>query len=274
MRKSFITLAGASALMLGSAQAAVIFEAADGNVSLWNNNTAITGASSAVSGNTATGDMDLTVTGGNFSYAGFASNDDVNTLLGRPLADTDTVVLTVTTGILSQNGDGGELRSQGFRIGFSASTATNGGATSGTSTDQLIIAVGGGGNSGNVGLQTSDNAGPASGGGFQIQRPSANDGLTITITANSAGWTASFIDVLSSNTNPVADLTGSFAPGEFTSFIGGGHLYAGFQQRFGGASGVTVPMEVASLDVTSVPEPSSFALLALSSLGLFRRRRA
>lgn len=233
-------------------RAEVIFEAADSNVSLWNNSAAIADSSGSVSGDTGDGAMSLTVTGGNFSYAGFASTQNINTALGRSLTDSDTVVITLTTGILSDNGDGGELRSQGFRIGLSASTAMNGGALSDTDTDQLIIAVGGGGNSGNVRLLNSENAGPASGGGFQIARPSANDGLTVTLTADSFGWTASFADVSSTNVSlPVADLTGSFSPGQFTSFFGEGHLYAGFQQRFGEANGVTVPIEVASIEVVT-----------------------
>ncbi|MBK1830204.1 PEP-CTERM sorting domain-containing protein [Verrucomicrobiaceae bacterium R5-34] len=263
-----ILTAMASIGMIGSSGAAVIYEANDSNVSLWNNSAAISGSSSSVSGDSASGDMALTVTGNSFSYAGFASTQSINTLLGRSLLDSETVTLTFTTGVLSQNGDGGELRSQGFQMGLSASTAVDGGA----SEDQLIISLGGGGNSSDVGLKASANAGPASGGGFEISKTSANDGLTITIVADSSGWTASFSDVSAeAAADSVADLTGSFDPGEFTSFFGNGYLYAGFQQRNGGVNGVTVPFEVASIDV--VPEPSSSALLGLGGLALILRRR-
>lgn len=273
--KTLSLLTALSAGIASTASATVIYEASDSNTTLWDNSSVpggIATAGSAVSGDTASGDMDLTVTGGNFSYGGFASTSNINTLLGTALTDSDVVTLTFTTGALDDLVDstntGGELRSRGFNFGISASTAADGG----DSADQLIIKVGGGGNSGVTTLIDSGNAGPGTNAGATdpdntLTNADANAGFTVTIVADVNGWTVSFSDV----DTAVADFTGSFDAGEFTSFFGNGHLYAGFQQRWGGSDGILVPFEVASIEV--VPEPGSLALLGLGGLLVARRRR-
>ena len=258
-------LAALSTGLATTADATVIFEANDTNVALFNNSGTISGSASAVSGDSATGDLDLTVTGPNFSNAGFASTDSINDILGvgNELDDNDVVTVTFTTGVLDQNGDGGQLRSRGIELGLAASPTEAGGE----SDDQLLIRATGGGNGGPIVLVGSANAGPATGGGA-VSNAEANDGLTVTIVADVDGWVATFTDA-----GAITDFTGSFDPGEFANIVGNGHLYAAFQQRFGGANGVTVPFEVASIDVTAVPEPGSLALLGLGGLLIARRRR-
>lgn len=261
--KTLSLLAAISATSAMTANAAVIYEASDSNTTAVING--VTGAAATATGDTATGSMSLLVTGNNFAYGGFASTQTINALNGTAITDTDIVTVTFTTGDVDPGLDtNGALRSRGFNMGIAASTAFDGGG----SADQLIINVRGGNNITAIDLANSSNAGPAST-GSSLEDASA--GITVTIVADVNGWTASFTDNL--GTSLTADLTGSFDAGEFTSFIGNGHLYAGFQQWQGGADGVTVPFEVASVDVTPIPEPGSLALLGLGGLLIDRRRR-
>ena len=92
------------------------------------------------------------------------------------------------------------------------------------------------------------------------------DGHAITLVANSSGYT---FTLTGAGTGDIT-LSGDLTEAEFLG-LGDTNFYFDSQQ-FENTSLVTTFNE-ASIDVTTIPEPSSTALLGLGSLALILRRR-
>lgn len=240
--------------MIGTSGAAVIFDASTTNTTTIAN--AGQGGVGTVTG--SPGSLVYTSPANNFNNSGFTSTDTINTLLGTSLAATD--VITVTLSIDSMTGSA--LRSNGLFFGL------GGGTTQGSITDadalgaQLNNNNNGNSTPGGVALASSGTVSPAG----TITDASILDGFTATLTANSTGYSY-VLEGLS--TSPIT-ISGSLTEAEFLG-LGSTHFYFTAQQ-FDNSSLVTTFSE-ASIDVTSVPEPSSAALLGLGGLALILRRR-
>ena len=267
------TLAAMVGVSLASAaHAALVFEATPGNTTNFsNNNNGTTAANISLTGTAS--DLLLASSGGNFFAGGFGSSDDINTLNGSTLTDLDTVTISLTIDSVSDTGSS-ELRSRGIQFGIASGVALDSGIASPTS---LIIGLGGGGNSGPVDLiqgtggANSTEVSPA----FTIAPTSVADGFGVTLTADTNGYTFSYTG-LTASSGTLADVTGTFAPGEFVSNFGDGHFYILTQKRNSSNANpgtTTLDISEASISIETIPEPSSVALVGLSGLALLSRRR-
>ncbi|MDP0492390.1 MAG: hypothetical protein Q7Q71_15185 [Verrucomicrobiota bacterium JB023] len=231
-----------SALAMTGLPAATIFEANLLNTTNFSNNYA--GGTTETNINltaSATG-ITLSNDGPNFFSGGFASLDTINTLLGTPLTDSDTVTIQFT---VDSVGGAGELRSRGIELGLSSSPTIDGNDP--VSTNNLILGFSGAANGSNYDLQNSIET---LGLGDFITNASAIDGFTVTLTADSSGYVIESTGaVLTNSGEEPAALTGTFSPGQFTDLFGNGHLYLNVQQRNGG---VTLEISEASIDVTPI----------------------
>ena len=72
------------------------------------------------------------------------------------------------------------------------------------------------------------------------------DGYEVTLVANAAGFTYSFTGIESAG-GAIADISGTFAAGEFASNFGASHFYSSLQRRF--ATSTTMDTSEASIDV-------------------------
>lgn len=267
--KTTIYAVAITVMMAGVTQAAIIYEATTGNTTLFNNNNNATGSMTLTG---ATPDLLLANSHGNFNTGGFASTDSINTLNGTALTASDTVTMIVTVDSISHT-DSSQLRSRGFEFGM-ASTATFDGNTP-VSTSNLILNVGGVGNPQPAVFMRNSFADFTVPAEFAISEASAADGFSVTLTANAAGFTFSFsglepVDPL----DTVGDVSGTFTGTQFVDFFGAGRYYASAQKRFAGTT--TLDFSVATIDVTTIPEPSSLLLLggmgAATVLGRRRQR--
>lgn len=256
-----ITLMTVAALGLsGAVSAGTIFEATTGNTAQVINTAGDNGLLSLTG---ATPDLLINNGNGNFNSGGFASTDSINTMNGTALTALDTVTISSTVDSITHTGIS-ELRSRGYEFGMSAAAEFDGGATLG---DNLILKLGGGGNSGNVAMVDSFAA--FTQGAFTIDPGSMADGFGVTLTANEAGFTFSFTDVTASS-GTLTDLTGTFAAGEFATYFGAGHYYSTAQKRFAG----TTTLDFSEASVSVIPEPATLGLIAAFGGGiLFIRRR-
>ena len=115
MKKTLMTLAGAGALIMGTASADVIFQASDINTTKIsnNNNEGDTVDNIAIAGDTDTGTLMISNTNGNFGNGGIASMDTIATLNGGALTELDTVTMTFTVDSIT-----GAFRANGVTFGL------------------------------------------------------------------------------------------------------------------------------------------------------------
>lgn len=238
--------------MVGAANATTIFSATTGNTTNYSND--VNGSAAAnISVTGAIPNLDLNNDGGNFFLGGFNSTDTINTLKGSALTEADTVTLTVTIDSIVSTGTA-EIRSRGVEFGLNT----------------FRLGVGGSGNSGNMVLNSTGGHTLTSD-PFRATLDSTLNGFSITLVADVSGFAFSFtgLDAQNPGTNPVVDLTGTFAAGEFLANFGTGQYELGVQKRNPGTT--TLNISQATIDV--VPEPTSAALLGLAGFALLLRRR-
>ena len=237
--------------LLSVAQASVIYQATTNNINTIEN---------TVNGTTTQSESGgvLTVTqNGNGNYnGGFASSQDIDTLLGRPLLATETVRLQLT--VDSMNFD---LSANGFEFGLSPNgTAFRPGG-------HLIFQIRPNDQIGSIANNAFD--GGTNNVGFGLTEASVLDGFSGTLLASQSGYTFSFQDVVLSS-GAAATYSGTFAsPAEFQSVVGGGHFYT-TSQKAGTPNPASFDISVASIDV--IPEPSSIGLGLLGAVALFVRQ--
>ncbi|MDB4143801.1 hypothetical protein N9821_02670 [Akkermansiaceae bacterium] len=238
--KTFITLAGASALMVGSAHAVSVFQASDTNTTkISNNNNAGDSLDNiAITGDTAASTLLISNTNGNFGNGGIASTDTIASLNGVALTALDTVTMTLTVDSIT-----GGFRANGVSFGLTD--------------DNAAFGLGGLGLGVNVranGAATTLTAGfgtatPFT--AFGVSEASIKDGFTVTFTADVNGYTFSFADLLPQGANPIVDITGTFSGTEFIDNFGAGYFYDTTQKHNLGADPTDTVISVASIDVTT-----------------------
>jgi len=259
-RKNNITLAIAiTALgMIGTSSAAVIFDASPTNTTQINN--AQGGTPGSVSGTPG----NLTYTNGtaNFDFSGFTSTDDVNTLNGTALVSTDVVTATINVSSFS----GAELRANGIDFGFNNTTVLG---TAEVGDLQLRLNA-----SNNQGaIQTFFNGGGAVNSGSNTDVAQLTDGFTAILVADVNGYTFTIDGATASQ----LVIDGTFSGTEFVDIIGNAHFTFAQQHRNNddapNPGDLSSLITEASIEVVSIPEPSSTALLGLGGLALIMRRR-
>jgi len=260
--------------MLGSvANADIVFDATTTNTTVFDNAFNSTGTLTLTGG---TPGLLLANSNGNFNQGGIASTGDINTLNGTALVATDVVTLTAVVDSVTNTGSS-ELRSRGIEFGLAVAPAHIGTLPS----NNLVLQIGGAANvtMDNVqGLMRLQNSfGTITSPVSRVAEESVLDGFGVTLVADVNGFNFSFtgLDVFGT-TNPVADVSGTFLPGEFVANFGAGHYYAAAQKRnFDDLNPGTTTLDfrTARIEVTSVPEPTCLALLGLASIGMASRRR-
>ena len=116
---------GFAAEMLRLENIDAAFKATTGNTTNFsNNNNGTTAANVSLTG--ATPNLLFDIDGGNFFSGGFGSSDDINTLNGSALTDSDTVTISLVVDSVSHTGTS-ELRSRGIQFGMAETIALDGG---------------------------------------------------------------------------------------------------------------------------------------------------
>lgn len=245
-----------------NANAAVIFDASPTNSSIVGNAFNLT--SNTLSG--STGSLTLTtVASANNNASGLASNDNINTLLGLGLVSTDTVTMKLT---VSSNTGNTNIRANGIEFGMAPNS------TDFRPTENLMFQID----------AEQDASGMAIGNfydpdltlnvaGWAVTESGLADGFTVTLVADSSGFTFTLNDITETGnlTNTSVSYSNTFAGTEFIDNFATGHIYY-TRQGSGGTANVNI--SEFSIDVTSIPEPSTALLSFLGFAGLLRRRRA
>ena len=142
---------------------------------------------------------------------GFASAGDIDSLLGRPLLETETVRLSLTIDSLI-----GDVWANGLEFGISPN------GTALRPNGNLIYQIRPDGAEGSVASNGLDGGGAS---GFGVVESSMLDGFSAELVASRFGYTFTLSDVLLS-TGTEAVYHGSFSsPAEFRDAMGGGHFY-------------------------------------------------
>lgn len=227
------------------AQAGMIFNA---------DNTNVNGIENTVNGSTSqafnAGVLDFSNTGSANYNGGIAGQQDIDTLLGRPLLDTETVVLRLTVDAIV-----GNLNANGFEFGISPN------GTGFRPAGHAIFQVRPNNATASMAAGAFDGGGPAA---FGLTEASVINGFTGVLTADQHGYTFVFSDVVLASGSS-ATYSGTFAsPTQFRDTMGGGHFYA-TAQKTANPNPMVVSVSEASINV--IPEPSSRCLLLLG-LGL------
>ncbi|MEN8773777.1 MAG: PEP-CTERM sorting domain-containing protein [Akkermansiaceae bacterium] len=242
-------------------KATVVFDASTTNVNVVGN--AVGLLSNNLYDDPSTGALTLSsVTLSNNNASGLASADDIDTLKGTPLLATDTVTMTLGISDSTLN----NIRANGIEFGMSPN------GTGFRPASNLIFQIDADNDAsgmaiGNIPALTLNVA------GWGVTEASLGDGFTATLVANNAGYTFTLSDIqeVGNLTNTTLSYSNTFSGTEFIDNFGGGHLYYTRQIATGEGE---VNISEFSIDVTSIPEPSTTALLGLLTLGsVFKRRR-
>ncbi|MEN8865765.1 MAG: PEP-CTERM sorting domain-containing protein [Akkermansiaceae bacterium] len=242
-------------------KATVVFDASTTNVNVVGN--AVGLLSNNLYDDPSTGALTLSsVTLSNNNASGLASADDIDTLKGTPLLATDTVTMTLGISDSTLN----NIRANGIEFGMSPN------GTGFRPASNLIFQIDADNDAsgmaiGNIPALTLNVA------GWGVTEASLGDGFTATLVANNAGYTFTLSDIqeVGNLTNTTLSYSNTFSGTEFIDNFGGGHLYYTRQIATGEGD---VNISEFSIDVTSIPEPSTTALLGLLTLGsVFKRRR-
>lgn len=290
MRFFVTTLVVTSSLMLAPvANAQIIFDAIAGDAVTTVSNAMNPAPTLALNPPSAT----LSQTTGD-SLSHFFSNDDIQTLNGGSIANTDTIKLTWEVKGMTNYTTPGNRNS--IEFGLVSNAAFRGGGNPGTISrfrgdSGLVNANRVGHGFGNLFTNTggqTENEATVEGGilGFDLEGTAASfeDGFTVMQTITAAGVTTMYSDIvvtdqagniqagvttLTTVLDPYLDPT--FGNQGFAGFFNGAHFYAG--AGFFDPAGGDVIFSTAQIEINPVPEPSSFALLALGGLLAVRRRR-
>ena len=256
--KNTLAVAIATLGMIGTSNAVVIFDASPGNTTLANNGIGAQGTLMGTSGN-----LDFQNNDSGFNFSAFASTQNVNTLNGGAITDANTVTVTVSVSGFSV----GIIRANGIDFGLNNATTSN---ISNLETGDNIIRLEASNIGGDIG--TFFNGAAFLDSSSTSTTAELTNGFTAILVADVDGYTYTLDSV--GDTSPVT-VSGTYAPGEFVSTVGNSHLVFAQQQFNAGNNGVNLLSNItqASIEVTTVPEPSSAALLGLGGLALIMRRR-
>jgi len=197
----------------------VIFDADPGDISGTTNINAITNNNDVPGISGTAGDITVTLNGDNFSNQGMASQDNISSLLGRPLADTDTVTMTF---VLEETND---IVANGIELGLSPN------GTGFRPEDNLALAIDAEG--GNSGLSIGNVLGLSNRVlGFGFTEASVIDGFTLTLTADVEGYVFEIVDVVTteSTSRTSAQFFGTFTGSQFLDIFSTGHIYGTVQR--------------------------------------------
>ena len=206
--------------------------------------------------NAVAGSTTLSQTGPVFSYtntgnqnynAGIASTQNIDTLLGRPLLETETVILKLTVDSITS-----DINANGYEFGLSPN------GTAFRPSGHLIFQIRPNDATAVLAGNAFDGGGSAS---FALTEASVLNGFSGTLTASASGYTFAFTDViLASGAN--ATYSGTFtSPAQFRDLFGGGHFYTTAQKT---PADMSVSISEASINV--IPEPSTGWLFLLGAL--------
>lgn len=271
MNKLLLLPAIGTALSTLNVNAAIIFNASTTNSGVVGNDfnldsNSFTGTTGALSLTTVATPVPAPNgnTSGNNNASGLVSNENIDTLNGSPLVVTDTVTLKLavssTTGVTNLRANGIEFGLSPEGTGFRPDANLIFQIDADNDTSGMAL--------GNISALTLNAA------GWAVTEASLADGFDVNLVADNSGYTFTIngIQEVGNLTNTTLSYSNTFTENQFIDNFGGGHIY---YTRQGSNGTANVNISEFSIDVTSVPEPSTSVLLGLLALGgMFTRRRA